>query len=114
MPEKKNPRQGDVYLVKFHPSTGKEIRKYRPAVIMLNSQVDGFVTISPLTSILQIKHPQFETIIKSSKANGLEQTSLLLGWYLRTVDTITLQKRLGQLDSSDLSKIRTILRHLTS
>ncbi|MFZ2200016.1 MAG: type II toxin-antitoxin system PemK/MazF family toxin [Microgenomates group bacterium] len=105
-------KQGEIYLVKFHPSLGKEIRKFRPAVIMFNNQVTGFVTVSPLTSILKINHKNIEYIIEPSPTNGLEKSSLLLSWYLRTIDDMAIQKPLGKLGKLDLQKLKTCLKNL--
>lgn len=107
-------KQGEIYLVKFHPSLGKEIRKFRPAVIMFDSQVTGFVTVAPLTSILKINQKNIEFIINSSPTNGLEKTSLLLGWYLRTIDDTAIQKKLGKLDKSDFVKLKLLLSKVIS
>ncbi len=105
-------KQGEIYLVKFHPSLGKEIRKFRPAVIMFDNQVTGFVTVSPLTSILKINHKNIEYIIEPSPTNRLEKSSLLLSWYLRTIDDMAIQKPLGRLGKLDLQKLRSCLKNL--
>ena len=73
MNAKKKYRQGEIYLVKFHPASGKELRKFRPAVIIFDSTHPGFVTIAPLTSILKIHSPKLEFRIRPSKTNNLEQ-----------------------------------------
>jgi len=79
---------------------------------MLDSQVDCFVTISPLTSILKIKHKGLEFIVTPTPTNGLESTSLALCWYLRTVDDVSIQKYLGKLDKPDLAKLKVSLKSL--
>jgi mRNA interferase MazF len=107
-------KQGDIYLVKFHPSLGKELRKYRPAVVVFDSVNNGFVTIAPLTSNLNIKHSDHEFVINSSKNNGLKQSSLVLAWYLRTIDDQAMQKLLGRLSKSNLTKLKKSLTKLFS
>lgn len=105
-------RQGEIYLVKFHPASGKELRKFRPAIIMFDNVVDGLVTIAPLTSILKIRFPKLEFLLTPNTQNGLDTKSLILGWYLRTVDTDLVQKYLGKTTKVELDKIKSIFRAL--
>ena len=114
MSANKKYKQGEIYLVRFHPTMGKELRKYRPAVIVFDSVNPDLVTITPLTSIIKIKHPIHEFIIKPSEQNGLEHPSLLLSWYLRTMDHQAIQKHIGTLNSSNLAKLKTSLTKLIS
>jgi len=107
-------KRGEIYLVKFHPSTGKEIKKFRPSVVVFDSQTSGFVTVAPLTSIINVHLPKLEYIITPSTINGLEEDSLLLGWYLRTIDDTLIQKFLGKLNKVDSIKLKTVLRNLLS
>lgn len=112
MNEKKKYKQGEIYLVKFHPASGKELHKFRPAVIIFDSTHPGFVTISPLTSILKIRTPKLEFRITPSNTNNLEQDSLLLTWYMRTIDTNLIQKYLGKLSTSDQTLLKKSLKSL--
>lgn len=110
----KKHKQGSIYLVRMHPSYGNELKKFRPAIIMFDSIDSRFVTIAPLTTQLNIMHKQLETIIKPTKSNQLDQQSLLLSWYLETIDISRLQKHLGKLDSKDMTRLKNSLTHLIS
>jgi mRNA-degrading endonuclease toxin of MazEF toxin-antitoxin module len=101
---------GEIYLVKFHPASGKEIKKYRPAIIINHlSAIDKrFVMIVPLTSNLNdLKN--LEIIIENK---NLKYKSKILTWYIRTVDINRLEERIGQLSKSDEIMLRKNLLKL--
>lgn len=97
------PQVGDIWLVKFHPGTGQELAKYRPAVIVTNLSTidDRFTLIAPLTSDITIRNP-FELLIAHQ---ALEKPSLLLCWYLWTIDQRRLYQKLGELSDVEIKKI---------
>lgn len=105
-------KSGDIVLVKMHPSSSTELKRYRPCVIALNQIDSRFYTIAPFTSHTKILFPKTELIIDPSKVNHLEKTSLIMCWYLETVGIGRIQKQLGKLDKFDLIKLQTCLKHL--
>ncbi|MDO4644042.1 MAG: type II toxin-antitoxin system PemK/MazF family toxin [Cardiobacteriaceae bacterium] len=47
------PEQGDIVFIDFDPSSGKEIQKRRPGLVMSKSQVarkTGLILVCPITS----------------------------------------------------------------
>jgi mRNA-degrading endonuclease toxin of MazEF toxin-antitoxin module len=107
------PVVGDIFLVKFHPGYGSEFKKYRPAVVMTstNSLIDGrFVTIAPLTTNARTNNPKFELLIKGNPT--LAKDSLLLCWYLQTVDSSRIVKKLGKLTQADRARAMEAVRKL--
>lgn len=101
---------GDIWLVKFHPGTGAEFSKYRPAIVLSNLQnVDSrFCLIAPLTSDTQIRN-EYEFKIENE---ALEKPSLLLGWYLWTIDSRRLVNKLGNLENHELKSILSKISNL--
>lgn len=101
---------GDLWLVKFHPGTGAEFSKYRPALIISDLQKiePRFSLIAPLTSDTQ-KRNEFEFEIKH---DALEKPSLLLGWYIWTIDSRRLITKLGAIQNDELQPILSKIRHL--
>jgi mRNA-degrading endonuclease toxin of MazEF toxin-antitoxin module len=99
---------GDIVLVRFHPAYGQELKKYRPAVIIRDlSAIDTrFVQIAPLTTKASIPKNAFELVINHS---ALENTSLLLVWYILTFDATRVVHHLGKLKPADISKLKKIL-----
>jgi mRNA interferase MazF len=104
---------GDIYLVRFHPGYGSELHKYRPAVIVssvVGAIDDRFTLIAPLTTNNKILHPSSEMLIQSNPC--LEQDSVLLCWYLWTIDASRLIRRLGKLNQNDLEIMRRQISNL--
>ena len=109
----KNPKFGDIYLVKFHPSQGKGLKKFRPAVVVstkINLLFPDYTLISPLTSQIQSNSPTDLELTISNKC--LDKKSAILAWYVRTVDTNRLSKKLGTLSPALQSKLKHTLAQL--
>ena len=106
-------KTGDIYLVKFHPGFGDEFKKYRPAVVVSGKlgEIDTrFALIAPFTSNLKTNVPSYELLIESNPA--LDSDSLLLSWYLLTVDAKRLVRKLGELSPVDTKKLQQAVGNL--
>lgn len=102
------PRRGEVYLVSLDPTTGREIQKTRPCLVVspdeLNLHLDTF-TVAPMTT--------------GGRANpfrvpcrfGGKEGRVVLD-QVRTVDRRRLVKRLGRLGPSTVSKVLAVLREM--
>jgi mRNA-degrading endonuclease toxin of MazEF toxin-antitoxin module len=102
---------GDIVLVRFHPAYGQELKKYRPAVIAsaIPNQLDArFALIVPFTSRLKAGN-KFEFPITNPV---LRQPSLLLCWYLKTIDAQRITSRLGCLSTQDNNQFIRLLKQL--
>jgi mRNA-degrading endonuclease toxin of MazEF toxin-antitoxin module len=102
---------GDIVLVKFHPGSGSELKKYRPAVIMTDlSDIDTrFALIAPFTT--NLKNPQkTELLIADNPA--LKKDSLLLCWYLKSIDQRRISKKLGELSETEKQQMMIELEKL--
>lgn len=103
-------KTGDIFLVRFHPAYGNEIKRFRPAVVVSSKANDfdeRFISIAPLTTSNKILHPDFELNIKNP---ALEKPSVLLTWYIRTIDIKRLEAKIGQLKSTNINKMKKILQ----
>lgn len=102
------PKRGDVFLVSLDPTTGREIRKTRPCLIVspdeLNEHLSTFL-VAPMTTG---GHPYpFRLPCRFEKKDGfvvLDQ--------LRTVDRVRFTKRLGRIAPATLSKALGALREM--
>lgn len=102
---------GDIYLVRFHPSYGAEFQKYRPAVVVSTAIIDPrFVLIAPFSTNLHVLNPDYEFIVRAGAT--LQKDSVLLSWYLWTIDTRRLVKKLGTLGDKDKKRLYTCLTTL--
>lgn len=76
------PDQGDVVWLNFEPSTGKEIRKRRPAFVLSRRAFNdhtGFVVVAPITST--VRGMKLEVAL-----DGMETTGAVLIHQLRSLD----------------------------
>lgn len=107
-------KSGDIVLIKMHPSSSTELKRFRPCVIAYNQTDPRFYTIAPLTSQTRIISEKTELLIMPSIINGLEKPSLLMSWYLETLGISRIQKQIGKLDKSDIQKFKSCLKTLLS
>lgn len=66
------PEKGDVVWIDFDPSSGKEIQKRRPGVVVSRyafNRATWFAVICPITSTIQKSQIRF-TLPKENKING--------------------------------------------
>lgn len=103
--------RGDIVLVALDPTTGTEIQKTRPSVIVSNNLVNKITklaTIVPITSqkIEQIR--SFEVLLDD--AAGLPKKSKAVILQVRTIDKSRIQKRLGKVSRKNLNEIEVSLK----
>lgn len=107
MSKKIIPKTAEVYIVRFHPTTGNEIKKYRPAIIVsdINKLVDKrFTTIIPLSTVKM--HKDFEIKLSCNVYDFLLKDSYALCWYIRTIDVSRLVHKLGNIKKTDFTRIK--------
>ena len=103
-----NPLRGEVWNVKFNPSTGKEIRKTRPAVVVSIDNI-GQLPIKIVAPITEWKVAFSNKIwlvkIKHNKTNGLTKESAVDTLQIKGVDIQRFRKKLGQLTPAQMDDI---------
>ena len=101
------PRRGEIYLVRFDPTVGAEIRKTRPAVILQNDIANRWnpVTIvAALTS--QFSEPLYPTQVLIPRGEGgLPVDSVVLLNQIRTVDKRRLVRKVGSLKPDAMTAV---------
>jgi mRNA interferase MazF len=105
---------GSIWLVRFDPSVGTEIRKTRPAVIISGTVFNrrSKVTVLPLTT----SNPRDRRLlsimisITPSDTNGLDVESFLICVEPMTFDKKRLVKYIGQLEDNQIQQFKSILR----
>jgi mRNA interferase MazF len=108
-----SPRRGEIYLVSFDPTVGREIKKTRPALIIQNdigNRYSDLTIVAAITSkISSILYP-VEVIVQPSKANGLQVLSAIRLDQIRSVDKQRLIKRLGGIDASTMQRVEEAIQ----
>ena len=106
------PKKGEIHLVTFDPTTGHEVKKKRPALIISNdihNQYSPLVTVAPLSSNIDRVYP-FEVYI-SKEVASLKNNSKIMIIQLRSIDKKRLLNRIGAIEDKEiLSQIDGVIR----
>ena len=97
--------RSEVYLVNLDPTVGSEIKKTRPCLVISPDEINRHlrtVVVAPLTSQGRL----YPTRV-SCTFGGRE--GLVVLDQIRTVDTLRLVKRLGQVDPWTMTAVLTTL-----
>ena len=100
--------QYDIFWVDLNPTTGHEIKKVRPCVVLspdeMNFNIDTII-IAPMTT----KSRSYPTRVKIT----FEKKS---GWIIldqiRTIDKIRLKEKAGHLDETKITEVKGISKEM--
>ena len=109
------PKRGQVYLVSFDPTVGKEIRKTRPAVILKNDVANRWSPITIVAAVTsQFEEPLYPTEVRvKASEGGLSADSVVLLNQIRSINKRRLVKRLGVLNQDTMAQVdRAIIASL--
>lgn len=106
------PRRGEVYLVRFDPTLGAEIKKTRPALILQNDVANRW---SPITIVAAITSRSEKSVYPtevrvSPPEGGLTAESTVLLNQVRSIDKRRLIKRLGILGAITMGRVDRALQ----
>ena len=106
------PRRGEIYLVRFDPTVGHEIRKTRPAVVIQNDISNRYSPITIVAAISsKLSDPPFpREVIIEPEESGLPTRSAVIVNQIRSVDRLRLEKRLGRLSRQSVRRVDEALR----
>ncbi|MBI4148562.1 type II toxin-antitoxin system PemK/MazF family toxin [Candidatus Woesearchaeota archaeon] len=101
-------KRGDVWLVSLDPTTGHEIKKSRPAVIIQNDIGNKF---SPITIIAPITSQGTDKVYPIEVlCTVLDRPGKILLNQIRAIDKLRLVKKLGRLDDDALVAVDDALK----
>ena len=108
-------KRGDIVFVNFNPAKGKEVGKFRPAVIMSSDEdiaILPTIIVIPLSSILlesdlphRVSIPARSMLSKDSEACVSE---------IRAIDPSRILERLGSISEHEYEKLKTALFEVLS
>lgn len=106
------PSRGEVYLVEFEPTSGAEIKKTRPALIIQNDTGNRYSPITIVAAITsQVGGRIYPTeVYVEAPEGGLSANSLVLLNQLRSIDKGRLVKRLGKVTPKTMKTVEYALR----
>ncbi len=103
-------RRFDVYLINLDPTTGSEIKKTRPCLIVSPDEMNehiATVIVAPMTT----KGRAYPTRVPC-RFRG-KQGQVVLD-QIRTVDKARLAQKLGRIDSETQTKVLSVLAEIFS
>ena len=107
-----SPRRGAIYLVRFDPTEGSEIKKTRPALIIQNdigNRFSNITIVAAITSKFQLPVHRTNVLIKAPEG-GLSIDSVVRLDQIRSVDKRRLLKPLGSVKPSTLVKVDNAIK----
>ena len=101
------PKRGEVHLVSFDPTVGREIKKTRPAVIIQNDVANRWSPITIVAAITsQFEEPLYPTeVLVKGPEGGLTADSVVLLNQIRSIDRRRLVRRLGVLKQHTMVRV---------
>jgi len=103
-------KQGEIWEMYFDPIKGSEQGGRRPAVIISGNLLNSYLNMviaCPLTT--SIKNYKGNLILEPDEMNGLEQTSEVLTFHIRSVSKNRLKSKVGQIPLKDVEFIKSTL-----
>ena len=101
-------KQYDVYWVNLNPTTGSEVNKTRPCVIISPDEMNLYlntIIIAPLTTTIKPYPFRINCIFAEREASiALDQ--------IRTIDKIRIQKYIGRLNPSTIEEVKSIIKEM--
>jgi mRNA interferase MazF len=99
-------KQGEIWYADLNPVKGSEQHGYRPVVIISGNVLNTYLQIviaCPLTS--KIKNYKGNIVLSPGKDNGLNETSEVMVFHIRSISKTRLVKKIGHITSGQLSDI---------
>ena len=103
-----NPQKGEIWIIDFDPTTGSEINKKRPAVV-IGSDAIGILPlriIVPITS-WQDKFSNAPWLVKipAAQKNGLSNDSAADSFQIKSVSIKRFKKKLGVISAEKVKEV---------
>jgi mRNA interferase MazF len=100
-------KQGEIWLANLNPGKGSEQKGLRPVVIISGNILNQYlpiVIVCPLTS--KIKNYKGNLVLTPDNENGLNETSEILTFHIRSVSKDRLISKFGSIKPEQLSAIK--------
>ncbi len=106
------PRRGEVWLVRFDPSAGAEIRKNRPAIVM-NLDAIGRLPLRIVVPVTDWK-TEYASLswfahLPASAENGLSKDSGADAFQVKSVSETRFVRKLGEVSDVQIEEIASAI-----
>ena len=101
-------KQYQIVLVNLNPTTGSEIKKTRPCVIISPDEMNKHlktIIVAPMTTTSR-KYPT------RIKINHDQKNGWVVLDQIRTIDKQSILKLLGKLTSSEITKLKSVMQEI--
>lgn len=103
-------KKGNIWLVDFDPSAGKEYQKIRPALVLQSDKINSaLMTIMPFSSNLKNKQ-NCDILVKKDKNNRLFSDSILKVSQISSFDKKRFIHFVGQVSEEIISDLKIYLK----
>ena len=103
-------KKGEIYLVNFEPSTGLEMKKVRPAVVLQSDKISSnLITVMPISSKVKNKISG-DILIKKNKTNRLFSDSVIKTKQISSFDQKRFIHFIVQVNQAELARIDIYLK----
>ena len=106
-------RQAEIWFADLNPVKGNEQAGYRPVVIISGNLLNKYlniVIVCPLTT--KIKNYKGNLVIKPIEKNGLDNTSEILTFHIRSISKDSLVRKTGTISENELEQIKLGLNEI--
>lgn len=96
-------KQGEIWYANLNPSKGSEQAGLRPIVILSGNLLNEYMQIvitAPLTT--KIKNYKGNPVLNPTKKNGLQKSSEILVFHIRSLSKERLVRRIGLIEPAEL------------
>ncbi len=100
------PQRGEAWIVWFGPSTGVEIQKTRPSVVLSNDTANALLNraqLVPISSQVSRLYPAEAYVT----LNGEPRKAM--ADQITTISKVRLQRRLGRLSPEDVAAVKRVV-----
>ena len=104
------PQRGEVWLVNFNPGRGSEQQGIRPALVVQNDTGNRYAATTIVAAVTTTIKRYPVTVVLPARSCGLPQDSMVNTAQVLTLDKSRLIRRLGSLDTEQLSAVDRALR----
>lgn len=105
-------RRGDIFIANLNPAVGSEQQGVRPVIVVSSNEEinvgSNTVIVAPLSSSKRDRHP-FHVVV-TSKACGIDKSSLILTEQIRTIDKTRLIKKVAVCPPNVLNSLNEALK----
>ena len=106
-------KQTEIWYADLNPVRGGEQAGYHPVLIISGNMLNEYleiVIVCPLTT--KIKNYKGNLVLTPTKQNGLDSTSEILTFHIRSISKNRLIKKVGKIEEEELAQIKIGLNEI--